>query len=366
MMALNRRNITIRKFAKRDLGAFAEWVEPQISGATLNLAVITDTHDRAAFSRTFYGPNGYWHVQEQHWLASELPIDWRVHLGDLVDGSEPAVLTMWRLRNIMHDYTVDTLPFIIAKGNHDDNDKFAEKNRRFAGSFHPWVFRETVFQKVASQPNAPTVTPHGLMVFDHQNFRVITLNTSDVPVQWLGGRKNYDLKKTLAVTRAQCQELIEALTGAGSRNVLIMSHAPAMTRVNKPGLRFNGMQVHELLRAFNGHLRGQLTFGADADFGGEPLNFDFTANSGQIIACLAGHWHTEEQFRVNGILYCLANASALMGRYHGLTTNYNRRWDRRIGTPSEYAGYVVSVDDENRTLTLFGYGAASAKRQFKY
>ncbi|WP_262315416.1 metallophosphoesterase family protein [Lacticaseibacillus parakribbianus] len=358
-------NITIRRFAKADLTAFADWVRPQITGASLNMAVITDTHDRTKLSRSFYGPNGYWHLLEQHWLTGELPIDWRVHLGDLVDGSEPAFLTQWRLRNIVSDYAATALPYVITKGNHDDNDKFAERNRRFTGSFHPWVFNEYVFAKMKAQVGAPLVSAHGLSVFDWANIRVITLNTSDVPVRWLGGRKNYDVKKTLAVTAAQVQELIDALQSAGSRDVLIMSHAPVMTRSGKPGLRFNGRQVHEVLRAFNAKLAGQVTFGEHPDFGGQA-QFDFSHTKGTIIASLAGHWHTEEDFAVNGIHYCLLNTAALMGRNHGLTTRFNRKWNRLINTPSEYAGYVVSINAATRRLGVFGYGAATPSRVFGY
>ena len=358
-------NISIRRFAKRDLEQFAQTVGPQITGAALNLAVITDTHDRTQLSRTFYGPNGYWHVQEQHWLTNELPIDWRVHLGDMVDGSEPAVLTMWRLRNIINDYCADSVPFVIARGNHDDNDKYAEKNRRFAGSFHPWVYHDLVWEKMAQQVGGPSVSRHGLSVFDHGNVRVITLNTSDVPVKWVAGRKNYDIKKNLAVTAAQLQELADALKGTGDRDVLILAHAPAMTRPNKPVLRFNSKPLHELLRAFNEGLKGVLNCGNHPDFGG-LVSFDFSDSPGKIIAYVAGHWHLEEDFSVNGIHYSLLNNSALMGWSHGLTTRYNRRWHRRINDPSEYAGYVISVDTKARRLRVFGYGAASPKRVFAY
>ncbi|MFD1441057.1 metallophosphoesterase family protein [Lacticaseibacillus hegangensis] len=360
-----RPNISIRRFAKADLTKFAEWVRPQLPASALNLAVITDTHDRTAFSRTYYGPNGYWHVQEQHWLAGELPVSWRIHLGDLVDGSEPAFMTMWRLRNIAADFKADDLPFVIAKGNHDDNDKYAEKNRQFAGSFHPWVFNDTVFRPMTQQVGGPSVTRHGLSFFDSGTVRVIVLNTSDVPVRWIGGRRNYDLKKTLAVTAEQLQELCDALAGAGTRDVLIMAHAPAMVRSGKPGLKFNGRPLHEVLRAFNEKYAGRVECGTHPDFGGSA-RFDFSQTSGTIIGYLAGHWHTEEDYRVNGIHYSLLNCSALMGRLHGLTTNYNRKWNRLINTPSEYAGYVVSIDPNRRMLREFGYGAASPLRQFKY
>ncbi|MCX2454926.1 metallophosphoesterase family protein [Lacticaseibacillus nasuensis] len=364
-MTRHSRNITIRRFAKQDLGRFAAWVRPQIVAADLNLAVITDTHDRTQWSRTFYGPNGLWHTQEQHWLAGELPIDWRVHLGDLVDGSEPNFLTMWRLRNLVNDYVADSVPFVIAKGNHDDNDKFAERNARFSGSFHPWVFNDLVYQPVAAQPAGPHITRHGLQWFDTPTVRVITLNTSDVPVRWQHGRKNYDVKKTLAVTAGQLQELADILATAATREVLIMAHAPAMVHQNRSGLRFNGQQLHELLRAFNAHTAGTLTAAGGTDFGG-LVQFDFTAAQGGIIAYLAGHWHEEVNYRVNGILYAMLNCSALMGRYHALTSNYNRRQDRLLNTPSEYAGYIVSIDAQRRRLHLFGYGAASRHRLFEY
>lgn len=360
-----KRNLSIRRFAKRDLGRFVQWVQPQITGADLNLAMITDTHDRTQPGGNYYGPNGFWHVQEQHWLAGELPIDWRVHLGDVIDGSEPSVLSLWRLKNIMRDYRASHIPFVVAKGNHDDNDKYAEKNPRFSGSFHPWVFNEVVYRPMAAQMHGLTVTAHGLSVFDHNGIRVITVNTSDVPVRWFNGRKNYDMKKTLAVTAAQMQELAAALEGAGNRDVLIMSHAPAMTRSGKPGLRYNGRQFHELLWAFNQKLRGHVNFAPHPDFGGS-VNFDFTNTTGTIIAAVAGHWHTEEDFTVNGVHYNLNNVSAVMGKRKANTTRFNRRLDRRIGTPSEYAGYVLSVDVKARRFNVYGYGAASAVRRFSY
>lgn len=85
-----------------------------------------------------------------------------------------------------------------------------------------------------------------------------------------------------------------------------------------------------------------------------------------MVGYLAGHYHLEADYIVNGIHYSLQNTSALMGRHHGLTTKFNRRYDRRFGLPSEYAGYVVSVDTQQRLLSLYGYGAASRVRRFQY
>ncbi|WP_056992812.1 metallophosphoesterase family protein [Lacticaseibacillus saniviri] len=362
---MRKHNIAIRHFVKRDLANFVDRVQPELAPEALNLALITDTHDRTQLSRTYYGPNGFWHVQEQHWLAGELPIDWRVHLGDMVDGSEPSFLTEWRLKNMVSDYAADITPFVIAKGNHDDNDKFAEKNRRFAGSFHPAVFNDAVFARMANQVGGPTVTRHGLSWFDTPQIRVVTLNTSDVPVRWINGRKNYDVKKTLAVTLGQIQELIQVLADAGDRDVLVLSHAPMINKSGKPALKYNGRAVHELLRAVNLHAKGTVNLGNHPDFGGQA-DFDFTSTSGNIIAVLSGHYHYEADYAVNGIHYSVQNVSALMGRHHALTTRFNRNFDRHINQTNEYAGYVVSVDPNQRTLTIFGYGAATPERRFAY
>ncbi|WLV77256.1 metallophosphoesterase [Lacticaseibacillus parahuelsenbergensis] len=355
-------SITIRPFVKKDLGRFINAVAPLLPASAVNFALITDTHDKAKFATTYYGPTGYWHVREQGWLSTQLPLALRVHLGDLVDGSESPWLTKLRLRNIMADYRRGQVPFLVTKGNHDDNDKFAEKQPGHRGSFLPEVAQQLIFAADAIQRHV-AVSREGLLVQDFPGLRIIVLNTADVPLH--DGRKIYDVKKTLAVSFAQLRDFALALKDAQSRDVLIMSHAPAMKQNGQPALKFNGRAVHELLRAFNLHASGLLNTGKTPEFGGQ-LRFDFTQTTGKIIAYLAGHYHLEADYQVNGIHYSLQNTSALMGRHHGLTTKFNRRYDRRFGTPSEYAGYVVSVDVQRRLLSLYGYGAASRVRRFVY
>ncbi|KRM72030.1 hypothetical protein FC34_GL001013 [Lacticaseibacillus brantae DSM 23927] len=349
---------------QQDLHRFIQQVGPQLAPGAVNLALVTDTHDLTHWRQSLYGPSGYWHVLEQHWLVEQLPITYRVHLGDLVDGSEPGFLTQWRLKNIVADFAASAEPFIITRGNHDDNDKFAEKNRRFVGSFPVQVFDRLVFSPERAQDGI-SVSEHGLVVADTDFVRVIAVNTSDVPARWINGRKNYDVKKTLAVTAGQLRELAQALATAESRDILIVSHAPAMNRRGKPALKYNGQALHNLLRAFTHRLKGTVMLGDNPDFGGE-VPFDFSATAGDLIAVLAGHYHVEADYLVNGIHYSLQNVSALMGRRHALTTKYNRTWNRQLNTPTEYAGYVVSVDPPSRSLQIFGYGAASPERRFIY
>ena len=355
-------SIAIRPFVKKDLGRFITAITPLLPSSAVNFALITDTHDKAKFARTYYGPTGYWHVREQQWLSAHLPVAFRVHLGDLVDGSEAPWLTKMRLRNIMADYQRGPVPFLVTKGNHDDNDKFAEKQPRHQGSFMPQVAQAVIFSADATQQNV-AVSREGLLVQDFPGLRMIVLNTADVPL--LDGKKVFDVKKTLAVSFPQLRDFALALKGAGARDVLIMSHAPAMKQNGQSALKFNGQAVHELLRAFNLHASGLLQTTGAPGFNGR-LRFDFTAATGRVVGYLAGHYHLEADYRVHGIHYSLQNTSALMGRHHGLTTKFNRHYDRQLGRPSEYAGYVVSVDVQQHQLSLYGYGAASRVRRFAY
>ncbi|MCU6391991.1 hypothetical protein KW818_23055, partial [Enterobacter quasiroggenkampii] len=116
---------------------------------------------------------------------------------------------------------------------------------------------------------------------------------------------------------------------------------------------------------FNSLASERLSTGKTSEFGGQ-LRVDCTKNAGRIIAFLAGRYHLGAEYQVNGIHYSLQDTSALMGRHHGLTTKFNRRFDRHFGTPSEYAGYVISVDIDRRRLSLYGYGAASRVRRFAF
>ena len=73
------------------------------------------------------------------------------------------------------------------------------------------------------------------MVQDFPNLRIIVLNTADVPL--IDGHKAFDVKKTLAVSFAQLRNFALALKGAGKRDVLLLSHAPALKENGQPAPR---------------------------------------------------------------------------------------------------------------------------------
>ncbi|KAF0412050.1 serine/threonine protein phosphatase, partial [Pediococcus pentosaceus] len=67
---------------------FRKNVEPNVSQNCLTLSVLTDTHEKAVASSSYYGLNGVRHIIEANKACDSLPVDYNIHLGDLIDGSD--------------------------------------------------------------------------------------------------------------------------------------------------------------------------------------------------------------------------------------------------------------------------------------
>ncbi|WP_051999977.1 metallophosphoesterase family protein [Schleiferilactobacillus shenzhenensis] len=338
-------------------------------GETASLAVITDTHYKSGFDATYYGINGLQHVTEfMANVANQPGIDAYAHLGDLIDGSESGPADQQHLREMVAALSQPVgKPFYIAKGNHDDNDKFDEHQVARRASFQANTFADIVFQADYRQPQLQRFSQrYGVAWLDVGPVRFLFINTSDVPYRLNRfGIKKYDVKLNLAVRQGQMAEIIQILQMSGDKAIIVCGHGNLLKANHKDGLHHNGRTLHELFRAFNLQARGTVaTHGRNADFQ-INLPFDFTrVRNARITAYVCGHRHTEQTFVDHDIRYLLLNCSALMGRNHQLTTKYNARWDRRYGETNEYAGYALVADPAARQLSVLGYGAATPLRQF--
>lgn len=358
-----------RQFVKAYLQTFAEQINPKLTPASLTLGVVTDTHDKADANYTYYGSNGQQHIEELNLLDQTGILDFKGHLGDAIDGSDPGNISQAHLGKIVATLNQDKTPFFMAKGNHDENDKYDEKFFHNHPSFQANTYGNLVYKKLLSQPQIKQLSYQtGLSYFDKGQVRVIVLNTSDVPyLITANGLKKYDVKLTLAIRQQQIAELITVLQQSEGKQIVVLGHANLLKADGSEGLQFNGHAVHELLVAFNRHLKGRLCpKSTNPDFSVD-LPFDFSQQqSGQVWSYICGHLHTENNYCVDGIQYVLLNCSALMGPKHQLTTKYNRAWNRQQGTITEFAGYVIDINAQSRQLQVFGYGAASPERVFQF
>lgn len=333
---------------------------------SINLGVITDTHFKDKDSIDFYGWNGLTHVKEFSYLDDLHLLQAKIHLGDWIDGSDAGLVSESELIKLRAAFQSKT-PYLMIKGNHDENDKFDEHHDlqasfpagEFESIMWPGMYRQTGIHYISRR--------HGVAYFDFGRLRLISINTSDLPyVVNSCGQKKYDTKITLAIREDQMEEIIEILESSADKQIILMSHANPINRKGSNALKYNGRSLHELLVAFNQKEKGRMHTSREVPPEFRLSNyFDFTGvGKAHIIAYFCGHRHREDQYRINGIQYILFNCSALMGPKHSLTTKYNKNWHRQIDTPTEYAGYVANVDLKRHRLLVFGYGAASKRRVF--
>lgn len=334
---------------------------------SVNISVITDTHFKDRNSIDFYGWNGLTHVKEFSYLDQSGLLNLKAHLGDWIDGSDAGLVSENELMKLRKAFKSNEVPYLMIKGNHDENDKFDE-HHDLKASFPENEFENIMWPQMYSQEKINYISKqHGVAYFDFDDVRVISINSSDLPYELNDkGQKRYDEKITLAVREDQIEEIIEILSHSSNKKIIFMSHANPINRKGSNAFKYNGRSLHELLVAFNQREKGKMHTNSDvpAQFR-LSNNFDFTnVENAHIIAYFCGHRHREDQYRINGIQYILFNCSALMGKKHALTTKYNKNWDRKIDFNNEYAGYVVNVDLEKHRLQVFGYGAATKRKVF--
>ena len=351
------------------LDRFVERVKGHIRTGknSVNVSVITDTHYKDRNSMDFYGWNGLTHVNEFSYLDDSGLLSLKVHLGDWIDGSDTGFLGESELTKLRDSFVSDKVPYMLIKGNHDENDKFDEHHdlsasfpeNEFEGIMWPALYKQKGVYYISRQ--------HGVCYYDVDDLRFISVNTSDLPYYLdAQGRKKYDVKLTLAVREDQIEEIIEILEQSSNKQIIFMSHANPINRKGSNALKYNGRSLHELLVAFNQGEKGQMhsSHGIPPEFR-LANDFDFTnVKNARIIAYFCGHRHNEDQYRINGIQYILFNCSALMGPNHALTTKYNKNWKRQIDHQTEFAGYIVNIDIQRHYIQAFGYGAASKRRIF--
>ncbi|CCK85931.1 5-nucleotidase/2, 3-cyclic phosphodiesterase related esterase [Lactobacillus equicursoris DSM 19284 = JCM 14600 = CIP 110162] len=334
---------------------------------SVNIGVITDTHFKNVDSLDFYGWNGLMHVREFSYLDDLDILDFKCHLGDWIDGSDAGLISESELMKLRDSFKSSKVPYLMIKGNHDENDKFDE-HHDLKASFPEREFEKLMWPEMYQQRKLHYLSKqHGVAWFDKGHVRVISLNTSDIPyILDEKGQKKYDVKITLGIREDQVQELIEILQQSSGKQIVLMSHANPINRKGGNALKYNGRSLHELLVAFNQKEKGRMHSSKDVPPEFRLSNdFDFTkVQDAKIIAYFCGHRHVEDQYRINGIQYILFNCSALMGPSHQLTTKYNKNLNRKMDHQNEFAGYIVNVDLSRRRIKAFGYGAATRRRIF--
>lgn len=148
---------------------------------SVNISVITDTHFKNVDSLDFYGWNGLMHVREFSYLDELGLLDLKCHLGDWIDGSDAGLISESELMKLRDSFRSARVPYLMIKGNHDENDKFDE-HHDLKASFPEKEFEKIMWPDMYKQPRIHYISrQHGVAWFDFGHVRVISLNTSDIP-----------------------------------------------------------------------------------------------------------------------------------------------------------------------------------------
>jgi hypothetical protein len=225
---------TGRRYVVEDyLARFVSDVKKEIREGddSVNIGVITDTHFKNVDSLDFYGWNGLMHVKEFSYLDQLDILDLKCHLGDWIDGSDAGLISESELMKLRDSFKSSKVPYLMIKGNHDENDKFDE-HHDLKASFPEREFEKIMWPEMYRQRELGYISrQHGVAWFDQGHVRVISLNTSDIPyILDEKGQKKYDVKLTLGVREDQVQELIEILQQSSGKQVILLSHANPINR----------------------------------------------------------------------------------------------------------------------------------------
>lgn len=347
-------------------GVYKTNVLPNVNDDTVTISVLTDTHAKAVVSASYYGINGMRHIIEANQVSNDVGVDLNVHLGDLMDGSDKPEISRGLLKFAVENYQASKPPFFIVEGNHDENDKYDEHRFFKSASFHRDDYDSLVTKYDFEQSEILRLNPVSRVGwFDKGDVRIIFIDTSDIPYILSNGSKKYDFKKVRGVREQQLEDLTTVLQRTVDKHVVVMGHANIVSPSGRSALNFNGDLVQQLLVAFNNKETGQLKNELTGDFG-VNIRYDFSATGiSKVTTYICGHMHYEKNYKVSEINHIILNCSALMGKKHGLTTDYNKKWDRRYNEISELSGYFINIDPNKLRLQIFGYGAATRYVSFE-
>lgn len=288
----------------------------------------------------------------------------------IIDSVQNLSYEVGYMRQMMNAYYALDCKMLPVVGNHDDCSFMHVYNTVKSTDLTDWVIKPQLMNTLSIKRSDDYIVRDEANVLGNyyyydipnSDIRILCLNTSDVPYD-LHEVKNvngvdcrvlkYPAYNHLAISGAQVdfvKNMLQSYTG----KLIVVSHAPLynVKGSNVPPINADGMVA--LLNAWkNG---GTVTYtGANTDI---PCSIN-TSFSGthDLIGLFAGHTHYDSVNTIGGItqvttLNCQCN-------------KWNDSPDRELGTYSEIAFDVITVDPITKSVKLTRFGAGS-DRTFTY
>lgn len=254
--------------------------------------------------------------------------------------------------------TVSDCPILIGIGNHDDQSIRAADGKHAGTDF---LITDDEFAEIYFQKNSR----FGEVRDGESNYCYYDIPDSNIRAIWLDLYQNpttlgtdnimkYPRSNTSIIQESQLEWLATTALKT-DKDILMFSHCPINgTFSGQPTTYWhNHDMILQLLNGFDGKTSGVLK-GSSTDF---PVNvsFDFSGQTGNIIAVVAGHRHVDDYLLLNGINYVITAQSV------GKDFSGNEFWY----TPQEDSWSVFSIDESEKSVEILKFGRGTG-RSFGY
>lgn len=298
------------------------------------------------------------HIRNIVELTKMAPIDLIVLGGDNADGSSPKFQQEKALKEVVSTLQLSDSPFVLAKGNHDDNSWYAQVK---LGPY--WDLSEVVtdeeYYDIAAKPSSRF---DGLDVqdsyysYDTGEVRHIILNAHDIPYKLnSNGNPKYSGQYTVAYRQKQVDWFIEKLSTA-PKYICIYQHPQFKGTYDNGNSNemscYNDDVILGILDAYQNR-KSYKSIKDDEDFK-LNVNVDFTNATGTICFGMFGHYHNDRITNKSSINFVSTGCCAPVERKvrgEGLLA------DRELNTLKEDLFDIVIIKPSERKVKMLRFGA---------
>ena len=339
-----------------------EELRSKLNPERFNLGIVADSHFdegtwRTQAYRSFKNLNNILYIQND--------LDAIAALGDNVDSEhKDKSINIRNLERYCERFSKgNNLNKFIVRGNHDAGtlvwDTTNEGNKVFEKDILTGQEQLTIFKKYLKQDGKVynTEGQYHYKDFPEKKIRLVIIDTLDNSMATnANGTLKYTDQWSFALREQQLKWISEKALGTlpEDYHVIMATHVPIQPDDVEPGAIKNGDLLKQLISAFVS--RTSTTLVSSLEDYTVNLSVDFSnRNESNFIGFFAGHRHAEYFY----------TPDQMGGFYSTVLDCAFVRDTSKIGTVQEDAFSVVSVNTEDRKVTILGFGRES-NREYRY
>ena len=304
-------------------------------------------------------------------VAEWLPMTHIIDGGDFIMGNEEKEKTVELLRNYSRLVHKNNIPYLVAKGNHDDNGFYATTHGTLPEDLitdEEWYALVTKYNERYKNVVVDKDNPAGGYCYidaEVSKIRTIVVNVCDVPYKDSDGnpykddtgKAKYNAMQNYAIREQQLKFVREALKCADKSDchewgIIVCMHFPDAVTINNNCL-FSMLASKCGLPGYSENKNYTYKYEHD-DFGvgvseDDPFEYNFYDYRGDVIAVISGHKHYDTSGKIwNNFTSIIVDSSYPDGN--------DNRDSRPIGTVDEDCFDIVRVDREEKKVYCYRFG----------